>query len=43
MLVNFKNFYETISGEEVMKGDRIEYDNDGEEFVKNLRIRINYF
>ena len=43
VLVNFKNFYETISGEEVMKGDRIEYDNDGEEFVKNLRIRINYF
>ena len=41
-IINFKQFYENISGEEVLKGDRIEYD-DGKEFVKNLRIRINYF
>lgn len=41
-VINFKQFYESISGEEVLKGNRIEYDN-GKEFVKNLRIRINYF
>ena len=41
-VINFKQFYESISGEEVLKGDRIEYDN-GKEFVKELRIRINYF
>ena len=41
-VINLKQFYESISGEEILKGDRIEYDN-GEEFIKNLRIRINYF
>lgn len=41
-IINFKQFYENISGEEVLKGDRIEYDN-GKDFVNNLRIRINYF
>ena len=41
-VINFKQFYESISGEEVLKGDRIEVD-DGKEFVKNLKIRINYF
>ena len=42
-VINFKQFYESISGEEVMKGDRIEYDNNGEEYVKSLKNRINYF
>ena len=42
-IINFKQFYESISGEEVLKGDRIEVDDNGKEFVKNLRIRINYF
>ena len=42
-VINFKQFYESITGEEVLKGDRIESDNNGEEYVKNLRIRINYF
>ena len=42
-VINFKQFYENISGEEVLKGDRVEFDNNGKEFVKNLRIRINYF
>ena len=41
-IINFKQFYENISGEEVLKGDRIEV-NNGKDFVKNLRIRINYF
>lgn len=41
-IINFKSFWEDISGEEVLKGDRIEYDN-GKEFIKNLEIRINYF
>ena len=41
-VINFKQFYENISGEEVLKGDRIEVD-DGKEFVKNLRAKINYF
>ena len=41
-VINFKQFYENISGEEVLKGNKIEFDN-GEEFIKNLRIRINYF
>ena len=43
VLVNFKNFYESISGEEVLRGDRIEIDNNGKEFIKELRIKINYF
>lgn len=42
-VINFKNFWEDISGEEVLKGNRIEVDNEGKEYVKNLRIRINYF
>ena len=41
-VINFKQFYESISGEEVLKGNKIEFDN-GEEYIKNLRIRINYF
>ena len=41
-IINFKLFYESISGEEVLKGEEIRVDN-GKEFVKNLRIRINYF
>lgn len=42
-VINFKQFYESISGEEVLKGNRIEVDNEGGKYVKNLRIRINYF
>ena len=42
-VINFKQFYENISGEEVLKGDTIEVDNNGKEFIKNLKIRINYF
>ena len=42
-VINFKQFYENISGEEVLKGDRVEFDNEGKEFIKNLKIRINYF
>ena len=42
-VINFKQFYENISGEEVLKGDRVEVDNEGEEFIKNLKIRVNYF
>ena len=42
-VINFKQFYENISGEEVLKGDRVEFDNKGKEFIKNLKIRINYF
>ena len=41
-VINFKQFYESISGEEVLKGNKIEFDN-GEEYIKNLRIKINYF
>ena len=42
-VINFKQFYENISGEEVLKGDEIRFDNEGKEFIKNLKIRINYF
>ena len=41
-VINLKQFYTGISGEEVLKGDKIEVD-DGKEFVKSLRFRINYF
>ena len=41
-VINLKQFYESISGEEVLIGDRIEYDK-GKEFVKELRVRMNYF
>lgn len=43
VLVNFKNFWYGIGGDDVLGGNRIEVDNNGKEFVKNLRIRINYF
>ena len=42
-VINLRQFYEGISGEEVLKGDRVEFDNEGKEFIKNLKIRINYF
>ena len=42
-IINFKQFYESISGEEVLKGNKIEYDDEGKEYVKNLKISINYF
>ena len=41
-VINFKNFWEDISGEEVLKGDRIEYDN-GKDFVEKLKERINFY
>lgn len=41
-IINLKQFYENISGEEVLKGGKIEV-NEGKEFVKSLRFRINYF
>lgn len=43
VLVNFKNFWLGIGGDDILGGNRIEYDNNGKEYVKNLRIRINYF
>ena len=42
-VITLKQFYMGISGEEVLKGDKIEFDDEGKEYVKNLRIRINYF
>lgn len=42
-IINFRQFYEDISGEEVLKNNRIEADDSGEEFVENLRTKINYF
>ena len=42
-VINFKNFWEDISGEEVLKENRIEVDNNGKEFVKELRDRINFY
>ena len=43
VLVNFKNFWYGIGGDDILSDNRIEVDNNGKEFVKNLRIRINYF
>ena len=43
VLVNFKNFWYGIGGDDILSDNRIEIDNSGEEFIKNLRIRINYF
>ena len=42
-IINFRLFYETISGEEVLKGDRIEYDNGGEKYVEDLKNKIGFF
>ena len=42
-VINFKNFWEDISGEEVLKGDRIEYDNGGEKYVEDLKNKIGFF
>ena len=43
VLVNFKNFWYGIGGDDILVDNRIEVDSNGEEYVKNLRIRINYF
>ena len=43
VLVNFKNFWYGIGGDDILSDNRIEVDNSGEQYVKNLRIRINYF
>lgn len=43
VLVNFKNFWLGIGGDDILADNRIEVDNSGEEYVKNLRIGINYF
>ena len=42
-IINFRLFYETISGEKVLKGDRIEYDNEGEKYVEDLKNKIRFF
>lgn len=42
-VINFKQFYESISGEEVLKGDEIEYDNEGEKYVEDLKNKIGFF
>lgn len=43
VLVNFKNFWLGIGGDDILSNNRIEVDNNGKDFVKNLRIKINYF
>ena len=43
VLVNFKNFWYGIGGDEILSNNKIEVDNSGEEFVKDLRVKINYF
>ena len=43
VLVNFKNFWYGIGGDDILSDNRIEVDNNGKEFIKNLRIKINYF
>lgn len=42
-IINFRLFYESISGEGVLKGDRIEYDNGGEKYVEDLKNKIGFF
>ena len=42
-IINFRLFYESISGEGVLKGDRIEYDKDGEKYVEDLKNKIGFF
>lgn len=43
VLVNFKNFWYGIGGDDILSNNRIEVDNDGKDFVKNLRIKINFY
>ena len=43
VLVNFKNFWLGIGGDDILADNRIEVDKDGERYVENLRIKINYF
>ena len=41
-IINFRLFYESISGEGVLKGDRIEYDNGGEKYVEDLKNKKEF-
>ena len=43
VLVNFKNFWYGIGGDDILADNRIEIDNSGDEFVKDLRVKIKYF
>ena len=43
VLVNFKNFWYGIGGDEILSDNRIEYDNDGEEYVEDLKNKIRFF
>ena len=43
VLVNFKNFWFGIGGDDILGGNKIEYDKDGERYVENLKREISFF
>ena len=43
VLVNFKNFWYGIGGDDILSDNKIEVDNSGEEYVKDLKNKIGFF
>ena len=43
VLVNFKNFWYGIGGDDILSDNRIEYDNGGEKYVEDLKNKIGFF
>ena len=43
VLVNFKNFWFGIGGDDILGGNKIEYDNGGEKYVEDLKNKIGFF
>ena len=43
VLVNFKNFWYGIGGDDILSDNRIEVDKDGERYVENLKREISFF
>ena len=43
VLVNFKNFWYGIGGDDILSDNRIEVDNNGKDFVEDLKNKIGFF
>ena len=43
VLVNFKNFWYGIGGDDILSDNRIEVDNGGEKYVEDLKNKIGFF
>lgn len=43
VLVNFKNFWYGIGGDEILSDNKIEVDNGGEKYVEDLKNKIGFF